>query len=70
MAKAEQTNLDDLLTPEQVVDSKSFADLLMLGFPKESYLRLTAVSNKRGLTFAQGLGEAIEDWLKKGTSDE
>ncbi len=70
MAKAEQTDIDDLLTPEQVVGAKSFPDLLMMGFPKEAYLRLTAVSNERGMTFAQGLSEAINDWLNKGISDE
>lgn len=63
--KAQQTNVDDLLTPEQVVESKGFSDLFMMGFPKETYIRITAEANKRGLTFAQALSEALDDWLKK-----
>ena len=69
-AKAKQTNVDDLLTPEQVVESKGFSDLLMLGFPRETYVRMTQEANKRGQTFAQALSEALDDWLKKGNRDE
>lgn len=68
--KAQQTNLDDLLTPEQVVESKGFSDLLMMGFPRETYIKITQESNKRGQTFAEALSEALDDWLKKGNRDE
>jgi hypothetical protein len=66
MPKVENADIDDLLTPEQVVGSKGFSDLLMLGFPRESYLKITEASNQRGMTFAEALSEAIDDWLKKG----
>ena len=65
MPKAVPVDLEDHLTPEQALEGSSFPDLAMLALPREVFVRLTEEARKRGQTFAEGIGEAISDWLKK-----
>lgn len=34
-------------------------------FPRQALEEMTAVANKRGMTFATAISQAIEEWLKK-----
>lgn len=70
MAKARSTDLSEDLSPEQVAGGVSFPDIYFLAFPKAALEELTAEANKRNMTLAMALGQAIETWIKNGETDE
>jgi len=71
MPKATPADLSDLLTPEQHVEEskEGLSDLYFLMVPRHTLEVLNEAAKQRGLTLAQALGEAVDNWLKEG-SDE
>lgn len=61
------TDLSDLLTSEQHVESSGLgmADLYFMMVPRHTLEVLSAEAESRGLTLAQALGQAVDNWLNK-----
>ena len=66
MPKAVSQNIDDILTSEQKVDlaDQGLADLYFLAIPRQTLEVLNSKASERGLTLAQALAQAVDDWLK------
>lgn len=66
MPKAVSQNIDDLLTSEQKVDiaDQGIADLYFLAIPRQTLEVLNSKAKERGLTLAQALGQAVDNWLE------
>jgi hypothetical protein len=71
MSKAVSSNISDLLTSEQHVESSAqgMADLYFLLVPRQTLEKLTTEAERRGLTLAEALGQALGNWLQ-GESNE
>jgi hypothetical protein len=71
MAKAASTDLSDLLTSEQHVESseKGMADLYFLMVPRHTLEVLSKEAERRGMTLAIALGQAVDNWLQGESND-
>jgi len=71
MAKAVTTDVSDLLTSEQNLESsgQGLADLYFLMVPRQTLEVLRAEAERRSITLAEALGQAIGNWLQGDPND-
>ena len=65
MAKGVAQKDEEILTPEQVAAGTSMADIYFLAVPRVTLEAITQRANKVGMTGAQAIAEAMDDWLNK-----
>jgi hypothetical protein len=65
MAKGIAQKDEEILSPEQVAADTSMADIYFLAVPRVTLERINGQAQKVGLTAAQAIAVALEDWLKK-----